>query len=55
MRTYKLIYLDRDGNELDSKEITALNIQEARKYRDRLFAECMMNDCIKITVKRIYL
>lgn len=50
MKTYKLSYLDRNDNELASKEITALNIKEAREYRNLEFAQCMINDCVKIKV-----
>ncbi|MDD3040894.1 hypothetical protein [Bacteroides sp.] len=50
MKTYKLTYLDKDDNELDTKMITADNIKEACDYRDEVFAQCMINDCVKIKV-----
>lgn len=50
MKTYKLSYLDKDNNELACKKITALNIKEAREYRDVEFAQCLKNDCVKIKV-----
>lgn len=53
MKTYKLIYLDREDNELTTKEITAFNIKEARMIRDQEFAQCLINDCVKIKVQLI--
>jgi hypothetical protein len=54
MKTYTFFYEDRKGNDLGIKELPAFNIKEARKIRDRLFAECMLNDCSKIKVRRKY-
>jgi hypothetical protein len=54
MRKYKLIYEDKDANELASKEIEASNIREARVLREVFFAETQIFDCVKITVKRVY-
>jgi hypothetical protein len=51
-KTYRLSYLDRKNNELKADEITAYSIQEARKTRDKIFGNCMINDCVKITVKK---
>lgn len=50
MKTYKLSYQDKLGNELMSKQITACNIKQARLYRDMFFYECLLNDCVKIKV-----
>ena len=52
MKTYILIYLDKGGNELDRREFKGNNIAEARKFKDRLFAESMINDLHKIIVKK---
>lgn len=51
MKTYTLIFEDKKGNELKSDEITALNIKEARKTRDNVLANSMINDLFKIKVK----
>lgn len=51
MKTYILIYEDKDRNELDRKEITAFNIKEARAHRNKILANSMMNDLLKIKVK----
>ena len=50
---YSLSYRDRKNNELKADEITAFTIQDARKKRDKIFGNCMINDCVKITVKKI--
>jgi hypothetical protein len=52
MNLYYLIYEDRYGNELDKRVIEAKDIYEARKIRDKIFAECMIGDCVKIKVKK---
>lgn len=52
MKTYILIYLDKGSNELTRKEITANNIAEARKLRNRFLADSMLNDLHKIVVKK---
>jgi hypothetical protein len=51
MKTYILIYLDNASNELDSKEITAENITDARHQRDNALANAKLNDLKRITVK----
>ena len=51
MKTYILIFEDKQGNELKRDETTALNIKEARKTRDKVLANSMINDIFKIKVK----
>ena len=51
MKTYILIFEDKQGNELKRDETTALNIKEARKTRDKVLANSMINDIFKIKIK----
>ncbi len=51
MKTYTLIFKDKEGNELTRKETTANNIKEARAYAAKVFASSMINDLYKISVK----
>ena len=51
MKTYILIFEDKQGNELKRDETTALNIKEAKKTRDKVLANSMINDLFKIKVK----
>ena len=51
MKTYLLIFEDKQGNELKRDETTALNIKEARKTRDKVLANSMINDLFKIKVR----
>jgi hypothetical protein len=51
MKTYELIYEDRFKNEIKTDEITVINIREARKIRDKVFANSLQNDLNKIRVK----
>lgn len=51
MKNYTLVFLDKKGNELTEKKITAVNKKDANKQRDVAFANCMINDCVKIIVK----
>jgi hypothetical protein len=51
MKTYILIFEDKQGNELKRDETTAFNIKEARKTRDKVLANSMINDLFKIKVK----
>jgi len=51
MKTYKLTYLDKGGNELTSEEITGYNIKEARKLASKKLANSMMGDLMRISVK----
>ena len=53
MKTYKLDYLDKHNNTLKEGVINASNIREARGIRDKIFAECVINDCAKIKVVKI--
>jgi hypothetical protein len=50
MKNYKLEYQDKQGNELQSVIISCLNIKEARKQRDRAFANTKINDVHKIII-----
>ena len=50
MKTYILIFEDKEGNELKRAETTALNIKEARKTRNKVFANSMINNLFKIKV-----
>jgi len=50
-KEYTLIYLDREGNELTEKKITAINKKDANKQKDAAFASCMINDCVKIIIR----
>jgi hypothetical protein len=51
MKTYIFIYEDKQGNELKRSETTASNIKEARKTRDNILANSMINDLFKIKVR----
>jgi hypothetical protein len=51
MKTYILIFEDKQGNELKRDETTSFNIKEARKTRDKALANSMINDLFKIKVK----
>lgn len=53
MKTYRFIYEDAQGNDLETKNYEFENITEARKHAQKLFAVCMYNDCVKIRVKKI--
>ena len=52
-KTYLFTYLDNNGNELKRSSFEAVNIMEAFEIKDKLLAECMLNDCVKIKVTRI--
>jgi hypothetical protein len=51
MKTYILNFEDKQGNELKRQEIEEISIKEARKTRDKIFANSMINDLHKITVR----
>ena len=51
-KTFILLYLDKGNNELKKDEISAYSAKEARATRDKVFASCMINDCVKITCKK---
>ena len=55
LRSYKFIYLDRRGNELEVRYYldSFFNIRNARAYASRLLAENSLN-AVKIKVRRIY-
>jgi hypothetical protein len=50
-KEYTLVYLDREGNELTEKRITATSKKKAEKQRKSEFAVCMINDCKKIVIR----
>ena len=52
-KAYLFTYLDRTGNELKSYVLNAYNMKEAKDTRNKLFAECMLNDCVKIKISKI--
>ena len=53
MKAYKLIFLTKQGAELQSKEIEANNLKEAKQVAKNLKANSMINDLHKIEVKTI--
>ena len=53
MKAYKLIFLTKQGTELQSKEIEAKNLKEAKQVANNLKANSMLNDLHKIIVKTI--
>ena len=52
-QTYLFTYLDNRGNELKNHVLNAYNMKEAKDIKSKLFAECMLNDCVKIKVALI--
>ena len=50
MKTYKLVFIDYQDNELCSKEITAYNYTEAKKLRDLYKAESKLNELHRIDI-----
>ena len=50
MKTYTFIYEDKDNNELQRKEVQALNMRDAKKMAKRAWARSMMNDLHEIKV-----
>jgi len=50
-KEYTIVYLDREGNELTKKIITATSKKEAEKQRKAAFAVCMINDCKKTVIR----
>ena len=53
MKTYKLTYLDKGGNELTAEIITANNISDARELAAKKFAVSLINDLAKIKVVKL--
>ena len=51
MKTYKLIFLTKEGAELQTKETTAKNLKEAKEIAKKVLANSMLNDLHKIEVK----
>ena len=53
MKTYNLIFEDRQGNELQTKVIEANNLIEAKQSANTILATTKINDLYRIRVKRI--
>ena len=53
MKAYKLIFLTKEGAELQINEVTAKNKKEATKIAKQVLANSMINDLYKIEVKII--
>lgn len=53
-KTYKVIFEDKNHNEITVKTIEAYNIKFARDYAFNLFAELNDNDVTHYHVKRVY-
>lgn len=53
MKAYKLISLTKQGDKLESAEITAKNLKEAKEIAKKVLANSMLNDLHKIEVKII--
>ena len=53
MKTYNLIFLTKEGAELQTKETTAKNKKEAIKIAKEVLANSMINDLHKIKVVTI--
>jgi len=51
MKNFKLILEDKEGNELQTINITAENKKEAKKQADILKATTRLNDLYKIIIK----
>lgn len=49
---YTFIYEDKGGNEITRKELPCYSKKEAVNVANRLFAECMINDCVKVKSKK---
>lgn len=54
VREYKLIYQDKNQNELKTEVIKCDDIKHARELTKYFFAESRINDLYKIAVKRVY-
>ena len=53
-KTYLFTYLDKTGNELKSCVFDAFNMKEAKDIKNKLFSECMLNDCVKIKISILW-
>ena len=51
MKTYNLIFLTKKGAELQTKEVTAKNLKEAKEIAKKVLANSMINDLHKIEVR----
>lgn len=54
VREYKLIYQDKQQNELKSDLIRCEDIKHAREIARNYFNESKLNDLYKIVVKRVH-
>jgi hypothetical protein len=54
MKTYKFIYEDRKGNELQTKEVTAYNLADVKHQRAIALATTKLNDLYNIKIKFVY-
>lgn len=52
MKNFKLIFEDKQGNDLTCTTIEALNLQDAKRIAKIAYANSMMNDLHKIVVKK---
>ena len=50
MKSYKLVFEDKKGNELTSKTIEAKNKSEAKKIADKIKLNSLLNDLYKISI-----
>lgn len=50
IKTFELIYLDKNNNELLTESIEADNLQEAKQYAKDILSNSMINDLHKIKV-----
>lgn len=50
---YKLVYLDKNGNELKEVTISATNRKAAENQRRTAFATTRINDCKKNNCEKI--
>ena len=51
-KAYKMQWINKYGDIIATKVYHFYHIKEARKHAESLFAECMMNDVVKIKASR---
>lgn len=51
MKAYKLIFLTKQGTKLQTKEIEAKNLKEAKEIAKKVLANSMLNDLHKIEIR----
>lgn len=49
---YKFFLLDRKNNVIDATTSKCYSYREAMKYRDNIIGESMLNDLVKIKIKK---